>query len=73
MSEKLLDEVLALPRGERLELAEAIYQSVEPDGDFRLSPGQRAELEGRLEAARANPLEGSSWAEARARIVGTPK
>jgi putative addiction module component (TIGR02574 family) len=64
---KLLQDVLALPEDERLELASEILASVDgpPDADWEAA--WLAELDRRAEAAQGGGS--SDWAEARARIL----
>jgi putative addiction module component (TIGR02574 family) len=63
-------DVLELPVEERLELVEAIWDSIAevPDA-IQLNEPQRAELNRRLEAYRRDPSEGSPWPEVKARIL----
>jgi putative addiction module component (TIGR02574 family) len=49
---------------DRLELAEAIWESVDREG---IEPGLKAELERRLALADADPSRGTSWDEVRDR------
>ena len=58
-----------LTPAERIQLARDLWDSVEPqEADFPLDDAERAELERRLEAARRNPGEGSSWEEAEVHV-----
>ena len=56
---ELLDRLLRLSPEQRIEIAEALFDSVEGDDDeFELSPEQRAELERRLRTpGRFRPVE----------------
>jgi len=52
----------ALSPDDRLELAEAILESVEAD---EIDPALKAELERRMALADADPSRGASWDEVR--------
>jgi putative addiction module component (TIGR02574 family) len=63
-------EVLALPVAERLKLVETIWESIaEFPEALRLTQGQEAELDRRLDAYRKDPTAGSPWPEVKARIL----
>ncbi len=66
---KLLDEVLALPEGERIEIASEILASVDgpPDADWEAA--WSTELDRRADAARKRGEPASDWTAARARIL----
>lgn len=66
----MLKDVLKLSPKERLELVEAIWQSLEeiPD-EFLLTEDQRAELRARYEDYRRNPNAGATWEEVEKRIL----
>lgn len=66
---KLLDEALALPEEERLELASEIIASVDGPRDADWEDAWLAELDRRTEAAKARGESGSDWSDARARIL----
>lgn len=66
---KLLQDVLSLPEGERLELASAILASVDGPPDADWDAVWLAELDRRTEAAKTRGETGSDWSEARARIL----
>jgi putative addiction module component (TIGR02574 family) len=66
---KLLDEVLALPEGERLELASEIIASVDGPHDGDWEHVWLAELDRRVEAARARGETAADWSEVRFRIL----
>ncbi len=63
-------DVLELPVEERLDLVEAIWDSIAemPDA-LRLTEAQRIELDRRLEAYRQDPVAGSPWSEVKERIL----
>ncbi|MEM8998569.1 MAG: addiction module protein [Acidobacteriota bacterium] len=62
---KVQKEALRLPPDQRLELADALYSSLEPEP---LTGWQREVLRERLEKAEAHPERFSSWDEAKRRI-----
>jgi putative addiction module component (TIGR02574 family) len=64
-----IGDLLALPVKRRLRLAEQLWDSIAevPDA-VELTSAQRAELDRRLAAYRANPSRGSPWPEVRKRL-----
>jgi putative addiction module component (TIGR02574 family) len=71
MKARLLEEVQHLPVQERIELAEAIWDTVAEDADSAVLPvpaAHRAELDRRLADLEANPDSGRSWEEVRDRL-----
>jgi putative addiction module component (TIGR02574 family) len=69
MRRALLTEAAKLSVSERIELVEAIWDTVAPDLDtVPLPESHRAELERRLADLDENPDAGSSWEEVRARL-----
>jgi putative addiction module component (TIGR02574 family) len=66
---KLLQDVLALPEDERLELASEILASVDGPADADWEATWLAELDRRAEAARARGGASSEWTEVRGRIL----
>jgi putative addiction module component (TIGR02574 family) len=65
---KLLQDALALPEDERLELAAEIIASVDGSGDADWDSAWLTELDRRADAAKARGETASEWTEARARI-----
>ena len=62
MSSNLVDTVKCLPLAERIELVEALWESITQEGyEPPLTPEQAAELDRRLEAHRRNPNDVVSW------------
>jgi len=62
MSSNLVDTVKGLPLAERIELVEALWESITQEGyEPPLTPEQAAELDRRLEAHRRNPNDVVSW------------
>jgi putative addiction module component (TIGR02574 family) len=66
---RLLQDVLALPENERLELASEIIASVDGPGDADWEQAWLAELDRRVDAASARGDASADWTEARARIL----
>ena len=62
-----LAAILALPPGERLAIAEAIWDSV-GDDDAAPTPEQLAELERRLLKNQADPTAGTPWETVAVRV-----
>jgi putative addiction module component (TIGR02574 family) len=69
-NETLLAEALSLSPADRLELVEAIWDSISeiPDA-VPLTEAQRAELVARLEDHRRNPTAGTPWEEVKRRLL----
>jgi putative addiction module component (TIGR02574 family) len=62
MSSNFVDTVKRLPLAERIELVEALWESITQEGyEPPLTPAQAAELDRRLEAHRRNPNDVVSW------------
>ena len=71
MRSNLLAEAEKLPLEERLELVEALWDSIAADADVDSLPlpdWHREELERRLVEHDADPEAGSPWEEVRARL-----
>ena len=71
MNSELLDEAKRLSVIERIELVEAIWDSVAEDAapeDLPLSDPHRIELDSRLSEWAENPDAGSPWSEVRERL-----
>ncbi len=70
MRSSLLEEVEKLPLEERLELAEALWDSIASAdvGSLPIPDWHREELARRLAEYDADPEAGSSWEEVRARL-----
>jgi putative addiction module component (TIGR02574 family) len=72
MAKKPILDYSHLSPAERLELAQDLWDSVDPASDTTVLPltdDQRAELDRRLEHLDANPDSGSPWPEAKERIL----
>jgi putative addiction module component (TIGR02574 family) len=73
MSPAIQPVIARLSPGEKLELVGELWdQLAASDLDLPLTPAQQAELENERDAIRANPRDGSTWAEVKARITGKP-
>jgi len=69
---QLRQEALDLSVEDRLELAEALWESVETASQPPPLPDwQRKILEERIAADDANPEEGSSWEEVKQRVLAS--
>jgi len=69
MNTQLLEQAAKLGVNERIELVEAIWDTVhESQNELPLTAAQIALLEQRLTAYRENPEAGSPWEEVRARL-----
>ena len=69
---KDLSSILELPASERLQLMEAIWDSlVEVPGAVALSDHVREELDRRLEAYYADPESARPWDEVKEELFGT--
>jgi putative addiction module component (TIGR02574 family) len=69
--EHAIEELKGLPVAERLRVVEAVWESMSQDpAPPPLSPGQRAELDRRLDAYEANPEDVLTWDEVLERLRG---
>jgi len=71
MNTSLLDEAKRLTVEERIELAEAIWDTVAEDAtqsELPVSEEHRAALDSRLADFDADPAAGSPWPEVRSRL-----
>jgi putative addiction module component (TIGR02574 family) len=71
MRAELLDEAKRLSVIERIELVEAIWDTVAEDADLERLPvpdWHRQELDGRLDDLESKPDTGSPWPEVRTRL-----
>ena len=70
----MMREIRALSVEERIELADAIWDSVEEDGeDCDLTDAQKRELERRLAAYEANPDDVIPWEVVRQKLQAKSK
>ena len=69
MNTELLTTAKALPLPERIELAEALWDSITQDGyEPPLTPVQEAEIGRRLEEHRRNPQAAIPWDQGKAEL-----
>lgn len=69
MNMELLATAKALPLPERIELAEALWDSITQEGyQPPLRPAQAAELDRRLEDHRRDPQAAIPWEQAKAEL-----
>jgi len=62
MSSNFVDTAKRLPLAERIELVEALWESITQEGyEPPLTPEQAAELDRRVEAHRRNPNDVVAW------------
>lgn len=69
-----MKSLLELPAEERLELAQALWDSVEPEEEARfvkLPEWQHEILRERLEDLETNPDGGQPWEEVKAELLGS--
>jgi putative addiction module component (TIGR02574 family) len=65
---KILEEALALPEAERLEIANDLLESVEGAGDPEWEAAWETEIEARLDRYRQGVDKAIPWSEVRAQI-----
>ena len=62
MARITVDQLLDMPTAERLELAQALWDSVAANPEnVSLTEAQREELDRRLDEYERNPNDGSTW------------
>lgn len=67
VAKNLINDVLALPPADRLELVQRLWDSLLDDPDsLPLTEAQKKELDKRYEDYLRNPDEGSTWEEVEA-------
>ena len=67
VAKNLINDVLALPPSDRLELVQRLWDSLLDDPDsLPLTEAQKKELDRRYEDYLRNPDEGSTWEEVEA-------
>ena len=69
MNKSLLKELLELTPAERIELAEDLWDSIEPEEMPRLTAEQRQEAERRYAEHVRNPDRGSRWEDVKTRLL----
>jgi len=68
MNERLLAAAVELPVEERIELVEAIWDSISETEEPALTEAQRHELDRRLDDLDQNPGTSRPWEEVKARL-----
>jgi putative addiction module component (TIGR02574 family) len=69
MNASLLEAAKALPLPERIDLAEALWESITDEGHQpSLTPAQADELDRRLEECGRNPKTGIPWEQVKAEL-----
>ena len=70
MSKPEIAELLDLPVGERVRLAQILWDSVASSQDaYPISEAERRELDRRLADYRRNPQAGSPWGDVKRRLL----
>ena len=64
-AQKIFDEALALPERERLELAEALFDSLPAEDQAEVDEAWRSEILRRMEQVRKGEVKLESWEEVR--------
>jgi putative addiction module component (TIGR02574 family) len=72
MNRDLLAEALKLSPSDRLQLIEALWDTL-AEADLPVTPEQRALLDARLADLEANPGDQSSWPDVKARLDQRPR
>jgi putative addiction module component (TIGR02574 family) len=67
VSTDLLEEAMRLPARERLQLIDALWQTLSQE-DIPITAEERALLDARLADFEANPEDQSPWREVKARL-----
>ena len=67
IDESLMEQIVGLAPTERLELIEAVWDSLSPD-DLPVTEAERALLDARLADMELNPDDQSSWADVKSRL-----
>jgi putative addiction module component (TIGR02574 family) len=67
IDESLMAQIVNLEPTQRLELIEAVWDSLSPD-DLPISEAERALLDARLADMESNPDDQSSWSDVKRRL-----
>ena len=67
IDESLMAQIVSLEPRQRLELIEAVWDSLSPD-DLPISEAERALLDARLADMESNPDDQSSWSDVKRRL-----
>jgi putative addiction module component (TIGR02574 family) len=73
MNKALLKQLLELTPAERIELAEELWDSIEPGDLSPLTEEQKQELERRYAEHMRNPGRASRWEDVKARLMARYK
>ena len=74
MNPQLLAEAIRLPVGERVDLVEAIWDSIATEaGLMPLSDEQAAVIDQRLDEHRQNPSAGEAWGVLKDKFIARPR
>jgi len=73
MNKALLEELLQLTPGERIELAEELWDSIESQDIPPLTSGQKQELDRRYAEHLRDPGRASKWEDIKARLLARYK
>jgi putative addiction module component (TIGR02574 family) len=73
MNKVLLQELMQLSPAERIEIAQELWDSLEPQDLPPLTQDQIEELERRLAEHQANPASASPWAEVKEGLLARYK
>jgi putative addiction module component (TIGR02574 family) len=69
MNKSVLKELLELTPAERIELAEDLWDSIEPQEMPPLTEEQKQEIERRYAAHVSDPDRGSKWEDVKTRLL----
>lgn len=69
MNQSLLKELLQLTPAERIELAEDLWDSIEPEEMPPLTQAQKQEIERRYAEHVRNPSRGTKWEDVKTRLL----
>ena len=69
--QKLLDEALALSEEDRLELADCLYGTIEPDGAETYEQAWAHEISKRIADLDSGAVKAVPWEEVRRRLLAT--
>lgn len=67
MKSQLLEQVLRLPPHERIELIDAVWETLSPE-DLPVSAEERTVLDARMLELEAHPEDQSPWSDAKLRL-----
>ena len=67
-AKRVLDEALALPKEERRQVAEALFDSLAETSEHEIDPAWRDEILRRVEEVRSGEVTPEPWSEVRRKI-----